>query len=120
MSMSITSLLGNQSGSPAQQILQGQNGESNAKSMTDVMQDTQAKGDEVREAFQEFVGKTFYGQLLKSMRKSVGQSAYFHGGKGEEIFRSQLDQLVVEGITEKSGASLSDSLYNLSALSQRR
>lgn len=93
--------------------------EAEARSITDKAASDKAADSEVRDAFQEFVGKTFYGQLLKSMRKSVGKPAYFHGGRGEEVFRSQLDQIVVERISETSGAPLADSLYNLSALSRR-
>ena len=37
------------------------------------------------------LGETFYGQMIKAMRSSVGKPAYFHGGRGEEVnstFRS--------------------------------
>ena len=40
----------------------------------------------LRKAFDEFVGQTFYGQLLKEMRKSQGNVAYFGGGQAEEVF----------------------------------
>ena len=46
----------------------------------------------LRKAFDEFVGETFYGQMIKSMRKSQGEVAYFGGGQAEEIFTQQLDQ----------------------------
>src|SRR5690606_35299167 len=35
------------------------------------------KAREVREAFTQFVGETFYGHMLKSMRSTVGKPAYF-------------------------------------------
>ena len=36
-----------------------------------------------REAFDRFVGGTFFRQLLGAMQKTVGKPAYFHGGQGE-------------------------------------
>lgn len=120
MSLAISSMIGSPAASHIQNALENRSVHADAKSVTDAAQDRKAAGDEVREAFQEFVGKTFYGQLLKSMRKSVGKPAYFHGGRGEEIFRSQLDQLVVERIAETSAGPLADSMYDLSALSRRR
>ena len=41
-----------------------------------------AEGDsELRDVFDQFVGETFYRQMLASMRKTVGKSAYFDGGR---------------------------------------
>ena len=51
---------------------------------------------ELRETFQQFVGEAFFGQLMKAMRSSVGKPAYFHGGRAEEVFQGQLDQLLAE------------------------
>ena len=51
------------------------------------LQAADAEGGKLREAFDSFVGETFYGQMLKEMRKTVGKSAYFDGGRAEEIFR---------------------------------
>ncbi len=74
-------------------------------------------GDErVREAFDDFVGQTLFSQMLSSMRKTVGKSAYFHGGRAEEMFRGQLDQLLAEKMSEASAASFSDSMYELFTL----
>ena len=44
--------------------------------------------DELREKFTQFVGETFFGQMIKSMRSTVGKPAYFHGGQAEEAFRA--------------------------------
>lgn len=70
-----------------------------------------AKNLEVREKFDQFVGETLFGQMLKSMRKSVGKPAYFHGGRGEEVFQSQLDQLLVEKLSEASAQELSGPMF---------
>ncbi|MCG8587117.1 MAG: rod-binding protein [Pirellulales bacterium] len=117
MSLAITATFNSQSNP---EILQSLDSNADGQSLLSATDETKTSGTELRDAFQEFVGKTFYGQLLKSMRKTVGKPAYFHGGRGEEVFRSQLDQLVVERITETSAAPLADSLYDLSALSRRR
>jgi flagellar protein FlgJ len=67
----------------------------------------------LRKAFDEFVGQTFYGQLLKEMRKSQGHVAYFGGGQAEEIFTQQLDQELTKKMTAAGAAKLSGPLYNL-------
>ena len=64
-----------------------------------------------KEAFGDFVGKTFYGQLLKSMRQTVGKPAYFDGGRAEEVFRTQLDQTIADRMSDVEGASLSDGMF---------
>lgn len=61
------------------------------------------KADELRENFDKFVGEAFYGQMLKAMRGTQGKPAYFHGGRAEEIFQQQFDQVLTEEMT-KSGA----------------
>jgi hypothetical protein len=66
-----------------------------------------------REAFTDFVGQTFFGELLKQMRATVDQPSLVHGGMGEEIFQSQLDQILVERMTDASGRSFSDPMFEL-------
>lgn len=56
--------------------------------------------ENAREVFTEFFGKTFYGQMLKSMRQTVGEPAYFHGGRGEDVFRSELDNTLADYMTK--------------------
>ena len=62
-------------------------------------QDT-AKDAELRKAFDAFVGEAFFSQMLQSMRKTVNKPAYFHGGKAEEIFQKQLDQVLAEKVSK--------------------
>lgn len=73
-----------------------------------------------KEAFGDFVGQTFFGQLVSSMRSTVNKPAYFHGGRGEEVFQNQLDQLMVEKISDASKDQFADPMYNLFMLQQRR
>lgn len=72
-----------------------------------------ASGDPLRESFRDFVGQTLFGQMLSSMRDTVGKPAYFHGGRTEEIFRQQLDQVLVEEITEASADTVADPMFEL-------
>jgi flagellar protein FlgJ len=66
--------------------------------------------DELKEKFTQFFGETFYGQMIKSMRSTVGKPAYFHGGQAEEIFRGQLDQHMAEHLTEATADQLAEPL----------
>jgi len=70
----------------------------------------------LREAFDDFVGQAFFGQMLKSMRKTVGESAYFHGGRGEEVFTEQLDQVLAEEMTKNSANSFTGPMFELFSL----
>ena len=68
---------------------------------------------ELHKAFTDFVGQTFFGELVKQMRATVDKPAFFHGGMGEDIFQSQLDQIMVERMTDASAATFSDPMYQL-------
>jgi len=68
---------------------------------------------ELQEAFTDFVGQTFFGELVKQMRATVKKPAFFHGGMGEDIFQSQLDQVLVERISDASAKTFSDPMYQL-------
>ncbi|MEM9354188.1 MAG: rod-binding protein [Planctomycetota bacterium] len=70
-----------------------------------------AAAQEVQETFRQFVGESFYGQLLKSMRTTVGKPAYFHGGRAEEVFRGQLDQTLAEHMTEANSDQIADPMF---------
>jgi hypothetical protein len=71
-----------------------------------------------QELFNRWVGMTFYGQLLAEMRKSVGKSAYFHGGRAEEVFQGQLDQQIAESMADASAQSFSGPMFELAMLSR--
>lgn len=76
--------------------------------------------DETRDTFRQFVGQTFFGQLLSSMHKSHDKAAYFHGGRAEEIFQQQLDQVYVEQLTEESSGKIADPMFELFQLNRRQ
>jgi hypothetical protein len=73
----------------------------------------------LREAFDDFVGQTFYGQMLSAMRSTVRPAAYFHGGRAEEIFRNQLDQVLAEKMADASAQQLTQPLFDLFTLWRR-
>ena len=68
---------------------------------------------EVREAFNDFVGQTFFSQMLSSMRETVGKPAYFHGGRAEEVFQGQLDAMMSERLSDASAEQFSDPMFEL-------
>ena len=77
---------------------------------------TSAAEPQLREVFDSFVGEVFYGQMLKAMRQTVGKPAYFHGGRAEEIFRGQLDQILAQRMAKTNTGGLTDSMFELFSL----
>lgn len=72
-----------------------------------------AKPDELKEAFGDFVGNTFFSQLISSMRKTVDKPAYFHGGRGEEVFQGQLDQMLAEKLSDSTKEQFAGPMFDL-------
>ena len=73
----------------------------------------------LRKAFDQFVGQTFYGSMLKEMRKSQGKVAYMNGGQAEQIFTQQLDQMLTKKMSDTSASTLSGPMYKLFTQGQR-
>lgn len=67
--------------------------------------------DELKEKFTQFVGETFFGQMIKSMRSTVGKPAYFYGGQAEEAFQGQFDQKLAEHLTKASADKFAEPLF---------
>jgi len=72
-----------------------------------------AETDELRESFNSFVGETFYRMMLKSMRSTVGEPAYVHGGQAEKIFESQLDETLARKLTETTAHKFTDPMFEM-------
>jgi len=68
---------------------------------------------ELREAFDNFVGESLFSQMIGSMRKSQQKPAYFHGGRGEEVFQKQLDQVMAQEMSKASASQYSDPMFDL-------
>ena len=73
----------------------------------------QGKSDsgELREQFTQFVGESFFGQMIKAMRSTVGKPAYFHGGRAEEVFQGQLNQQLAESLTEATAQRFAEPMF---------
>lgn len=81
--------------------------------------DAKADDEKLRATFQDFVGQTLFGETLKSMRKTQQKPAYFHGGRAEEIFQQQLDQVLAEKLSRASAGPLAGPMFELFTLSRR-
>ena len=68
---------------------------------------------ELREKFDTFVGETFFSQMLGSLRKTVDKPAYFHGGRAEEVFQGQFDQMLSQELTKASAGQFSGPMFEL-------
>ena len=90
-----------------QQLLKNQAAQQSAGSSGAVDQ------SQLREKFDSFVGESFYGQMLQAMHKTVGKVPYFNGGRAEEMFQGQLDQVLSESMSKANGGSLSEAMFDL-------
>ena len=66
-----------------------------------------------KELLHQFVGQVLFGQMLKSMRETQEKNPYFNGGRAEEIFQGQLDQVLTDKMTKATSKTLSDPMYKL-------
>ena len=73
----------------------------------------QEQAGELKDKFQEFVGQTFFSELIKSLRTSQQGASYFNGGRAEEVFQGQFDQMMSEHLSEASAQSISDPMFDL-------
>jgi len=70
----------------------------------------QQRNAELRKACKDFESVFTY-ELLKSMRKTIDKCELFHGGQGEEIYESLLDQELAKNMSGYGSNSLSEILY---------
>ena len=75
--------------------------------------------DELHEAFQDFVGQTFFAEMIKACRSTQQPSAYFNGGRAEEIFQGQLDQVLSEELSKSSADKIADPMFELFMLKRQ-
>jgi Rod binding domain-containing protein len=73
---------------------------------------------DARKAFDSFVGETFFGQMLASMRKMTSPAPYFHGGQAEKTFQAQLDQMLSQEMAKASASSFTGPMYELFMLNR--
>ncbi len=98
-----------------------ENAQPQAASDLTAARDNNAAADDtkLRETFTQFVGETFFTQLIKAMRSGQSKPAYFHGGRGEEVFQGQLDQMLSERFAENSAEQFAAPMYELFQLNRR-
>ena len=58
----------------------------------------------------EFVGLTFFAPLLKQASDPVLKGKYLHGGRGEQVFRGQLNELLAMRIGQSSRLGIAEAL----------
>ncbi len=75
--------------------------------------ESEPEGEELRKAFQDFIGQTLFSQMISSMRSTQDGAAYFDGGRAEKIFQGQLDQILSEELSEASASKISDPMFKL-------
>ena len=51
--------------------------------------------------------------MLRAMRETVGKPAYLHGGRTEEVFQAQLDQVLAEKLSDASAETFAEPMYQL-------
>lgn len=61
---------------------------------------------------QKWVAQSFYGTLLRQVRKSPFRSKLFDGGRGGEAFGEMYDQQLAEHMTRGTGQKLVNSIVN--------
>lgn len=66
----------------------------------------------VEQKFQDFVGSTFYKEMLKALRSGQKHSKYLYGGQAEEIFRGQMDQQISEDLAHSHARHLAAPLFD--------
>jgi peptidoglycan hydrolase FlgJ len=70
--------------------------------------DTAGVSEDLRKAFSDFVGQTFFSELIKSYRSTQQPAAYFDGGRAEKVFQGQLDQMFAEELSERSADKIAE------------
>ena len=66
-----------------------------------------------RELLHQFIGQTFIGQMLKSMRATQEKNPLFHGGHAEDMYQGLLDMELTDKLTQATSKTLSEPMYKL-------
>lgn len=71
---------------------------------------TTAAMADLRKTVNEVIGSVFFGPLLRSLRAGSLKGEIGHGGRGEEVFQAQLDQVFAERAGAATRYELGDAL----------
>lgn len=66
----------------------------------------------LRENVGEFVGNVFYGTLMRQMQNSKLKGKYLHGGRGEEVFQSQLNMEYAKRMGRSPNDPIANRIYD--------
>jgi Rod binding domain-containing protein len=66
----------------------------------------------LKQAADEIVGSVFYGTMLRQLRSSTFKGKYGHGGRGEEVFQAQLDQVFAKEMGRSKNANISEAIVD--------
>ena len=66
----------------------------------------------LKQAADEIVGSIFYGTMLRQIRSSAFKGKYGHGGRGEEVFQAQLDQIFAKEMGRSKNANISEAIVD--------
>ena len=72
----------------------------------------QQRMQELRGMVDEVVGVTFFGQMLKMAQKNPFKASYMQGGRGEEVFRGQLNMELARHAGRGVHTGLSEAIYS--------
>jgi len=72
---------------------------------------TVTREQEARIVAEQLVASTLVLPILSQARNDPFKSEMFHGGKGEDMFGSQLDTILAERITSSSRMPIVDAVY---------
>ena len=61
-------------------------------------------------AFEDFVGNTFFSQMLKALRSTQQEVAYLGGGQAEKTLQSQFDQMLVDRLADEHGGDFAQNI----------
>jgi len=67
--------------------------------------------DRLHKVTGQVIGSVFFGTLLRSMRDSKLKGPYGHGGRGEEVFAAQLDNIYAEQVGTSMRSGISETIY---------
>ncbi len=62
--------------------------------------------DQIRDQVGKFVNGTFFGIMMKAMRKTVPEGGLISGGRGENVFQEFLDHEITSKLSERGGGPL--------------
>ena len=76
-----------------------------APKLTESPDDT---AERTRSTMRQFIGETFYGVLMQQLQKGLNQHNPISGGRGEEVFRGEFNQVIVRRMAAVSNFPLAD------------